>query len=111
MVAYTFDSGLGPRQNIYFALNAALRKRKTEPSAIEPWKGYLFFLLGALAQLPSFKGTVFRGGNHGLDQATVRDEYTLGRPIQWAVRLSCSGHILAMREEGEGKEGKGREGC
>ena len=40
---------------------------------------------------------MYRGGNNGLDQATVRQEYTIGRPIQWAAFSSTSTELSATR--------------
>ena len=75
IVAYSMDSGKGQQHNIYFALNAALRNRKSDPGPFRRWRGFLYFLMRALDQLPAFSGTVFRGGNKGIDQTTVRQQY------------------------------------
>ena len=76
--------------NIYFLLNRALRQRKEDPAPFLSWKGYLFYLMRALAKLPKFEGVVYRGGNSGIDQKTVSRDYTRGRPIQWAAFSSTS---------------------
>lgn len=90
IVAYTHESDLGQKNNIYFQLNDALRARKTDPGAFAKWQGYFFYLQHALSILPPHNGVVYRGGNKGLDHKTVRKEYYLGRPIQWAAFSSTS---------------------
>ena len=91
------DNGKDRTSNIYFALNNALRNRKAEPGPFRVWQGFLFFLMRALDKLPPFKGTVFRGGNKGIDQATVREQYKPGRPVQWAAFSSTSRSLSAVR--------------
>jgi hypothetical protein len=48
----------GREHNIYFALNNALRGRKADPGPFLQWRGFLYFLMRALDQLPAFSGTV-----------------------------------------------------
>jgi hypothetical protein len=38
ITAYTYDMGPPRERNIYFALNNALRNRRTNPEAFKPWK-------------------------------------------------------------------------
>ena len=52
------DTGKGREHNIYFALNNALRGRKADPGPFRLWRGFLYFLMRALDQLPAFSGTV-----------------------------------------------------
>ena len=91
IVAYSMDNGTQDHaNNLFFALNKALRDRKTHPENFESWKGFLYFLIAALEQLPKVNTTVYRGGNSGLHQAVVSSHYSLGRPIQWAGFSSTS---------------------
>ena len=91
------DNGKDRTSNIYFALNNALRHRKTDPKSFRVWQGFLYFLMRALDKLPKYEGTVYRGGNKGLDQKTVRQEYKPGRPIQWAAFSSTSHDFNVVR--------------
>jgi hypothetical protein len=91
------NSGNGREHNIYFALNNALRSRKVDPGPYRRWRGFLFFLMRAIDRLPAFSGTVFRGGNKGVDQTTVRQQYQPGRVIQWAAFSSTSRSLEAVR--------------
>ena len=43
-----------------------------------------------LEKLPTHKGLVFRGGNEGLGQSTVRREYKAGRIVQWSAFSSAT---------------------
>ena len=52
------DTGKGCEHNVYFALNNALRGRKADPGPFRLWRGFLYFLMRALDQLPAFSGTV-----------------------------------------------------
>ncbi len=52
----------------------------------------------ALDRLPPFSGTVFRGGNKGVDQTTVRQQYQPGRVVQWAAFSSTSRSAEAVRQ-------------
>ncbi len=38
ITAYTYDSGAPPERNLYFVLNSALRNRRSNPEALQPWK-------------------------------------------------------------------------
>ncbi len=96
---------MGREHNIFFALNNALRTRKADAGAFQRWRGFLYFLMRALEQLPAFAGTVFRGGNAGIDQTTVRQHYQPGRLVQWAAFSSTSRSLEAVRpfvKKGEG---------
>jgi hypothetical protein len=97
LVAFTFDNGLQQDAKLYYALNKALRERRASVHPFKRWQGFLYFLMRALEKLPPFQGTVYRGGNAGLDQATVRREYTMGRPIQWAAFSSTAKDVAAAR--------------
>eukprot|EP00750_Incisomonas_marina_P016157 INCI19027.1.p1 GENE.INCI19027.1~~INCI19027.1.p1 ORF type:complete len:1574 (-),score=205.88 INCI19027.1:21-4742(-) len=97
IVAYSMDNGRDIHSNIYFALNNALRTRKSDPAPFQCWQGFFFFLMQALDKLPMFRGTVYRGGNKGIDQGTVRQQYKLGRPIQWAAFSSTSRSAAAAK--------------
>lgn len=90
LVAFTYDNGVDRHSNVYYALNQAARNRKTAPAPFKRWQGFLYYLMRALDKLPPYKGTVFRGGNEGLDQQTVKREYTVGRPVQWAAFSSTA---------------------
>ena len=105
IVAYTMDKAYGRDTNVYFALNRALRNRKSDPAQFRVWRGFLYFLMRALDQLPAFSGTVFRGGNKGLDQNTVRQLYHPGRTIQWAAFSSTSRSLEAVRPFVKKEEG------
>ena len=93
-MAFTFDNGLDKDAKIYYALNKALRNRKTSVQPFKQWQGFLYFLMRALDKLPRVQCTVYRGG---LDQCTVRREYTLGRPVQWAAFSSTSTDAAAAK--------------
>lgn len=93
IVAYTMDNRKGAQNNLYFLLNQALRNRKVNPDAFRKWQGYLYFLMRALKKLPEFEGMVYRGGNAGIDQDTIHQHYTPGRPIQWSAFSSTSLNI------------------
>ena len=96
-MAFTFDNGLEHDAKLYYALNKALRNRKASVHPFKRWQGFLYFLMRALEKLPRFQGTVYRGGNAGLDQAAVRREYTVGRPIQWAAFSSTTKDAAAAK--------------
>lgn len=104
-MAFAYDNGFDRDSNVYYVLNQALRQRKEDPTAFKRWQGFLCFLMRALDKLPPFKGTVYRGGHAGLDQATVRREYTVGRPIQWAAFSSTSTLLAAVRPFVKKQEG------
>ena len=97
IIAYTMDNGKGAQNNLYFMLNQALRNRKKNPEAFREWQGFLYFLMRALNNLPEFKGIVYRGGNSGLDQDTIQQHYTPGRPIQWGAFSSTSLNIRTTK--------------
>jgi hypothetical protein len=99
------DTGGDRSGNVYYALNQALRQRKAAVVPFRRWQGFLYFLMRALDQLPAYTGTVYRGGNTGLDQAVVRREYKLGRTVQWAAFSSTSTSLAAVKpfvERGKG---------
>ena len=90
-MAYTVDQlAEDGNSNLFYVLNNALRNRKTEPGPFRAFQGFLYFLLHALHHVPKFEGVVFRGGNTGIDQATVMRDYVVGRPVQWAAFSSTS---------------------
>jgi hypothetical protein len=97
LVAFTFDNNTNRDGNVYYALNKALRERKASVHPFRRWQGFLYFLMRALDKVTRFQGTVCRAGNAGLDQATVRHEYTMGRPIQWAAFSSTTKDVAAAR--------------
>ena len=97
ILAYTMDNGQGKEQNLYYVLNNALRGRKVEPKPFRAWQGFLYYLMRAMDQLPKFEGTVYRGGNKGIDQDTVHRDYAVGRPVQWAAFSSTSLSLGAVR--------------
>ena len=98
LVAFTFDNNVDRDANVYYALNKALRNRKASVHPFKRWKGFLYFLMRALDKLPHFQGTVYRGANGGLGQATVRREYRMGRPVQWAAFSSTTKHLAAAKD-------------
>lgn len=61
-----------PEHNLFYVLNHALRSRKAEPGLFRAFQGFLYYLMRALDQLPKYEGVVYRGGNAGIDQETVR---------------------------------------
>lgn len=77
---YTTDSGF------YRAVNAALRD--PDRSRVEPFKGYLCLLLGALEKLEVYTGTVWRGV--ALD---LRKKYPVGRRVTWWGVSSCTAKL------------------
>ena len=91
IAAYTYHGfGVGAENQIYYALNRALRNRRVDKEPFEMWSGFLYHLERGLNLLDSVESVVFRGGNKGIDQATAKREYTVGRPIQWAAFSSTS---------------------
>ena len=97
-MAFTYDNSVDRNANLFYLLNNALRGRKTNPEPFKRWQGFLFFLMRALDQLPPFQGKVYRGGNKGLDQETVKKEYAVGRPVQWAAFSSATTDVTAAKE-------------
>eukprot|EP01047_Picozoa_sp_COSAG01_P113779 COSAG01_NODE_42477_length_439_cov_3.941176_1_plen_108_part_10 len=82
IVAYTHDLNMGSKRgNLYFELNAMLRKRGAAERSqlVTTWGGYMFYMMKGLEQLPDFKGTCWRGYNHG-SRAEILRQYQLGRP-------------------------------
>ena len=53
-----YDNGVDRESNVYFALNRALRERKSDPASFQLWQGFLYFVMRALDQLDRFSGTV-----------------------------------------------------
>jgi len=45
LVAYTSDNNVDKSTNVYFAMNRALRNRRTDPATFRQWQGFLYFLL------------------------------------------------------------------
>lgn len=102
IVVYSIDVGCVSEnpigdQNVYFLLNRALRNRNVDRVRFGHWKGFLFYLLRALDNLPAFQGTVYRGGNRGIDQQTVAKEYSIGRTVQWAAFSSTTKDVRQAR--------------
>eukprot|EP00750_Incisomonas_marina_P011025 INCI16332.2.p1 GENE.INCI16332.2~~INCI16332.2.p1 ORF type:complete len:1450 (-),score=213.01 INCI16332.2:215-4564(-) len=97
IAAYTMDNGVDRDSNVYYALNRALRYRKTHPGPFRLWQGFLFYLMRALDQLPVCEAVVYRGGNEGMDEDTAAREYTLGRTVQWAAFSSTSTSLDVTR--------------
>lgn len=91
IVAYTHDLMMGAKQgNLYFELNAMLRKRGAAERSqlVTTWGGYMFYMMKGLAQLPDFRGTCWRGYNHG-SRATILREYQVSRrPAGWQRGLA-----------------------
>ncbi|CAF1385445.1 unnamed protein product [Didymodactylos carnosus] len=87
-------------QCLYIALNATLRSEDREK--LMPWLSYLKLLLTALQQLPSERGTVFRG-----IKSDLRNEYRKDSTIVWWAFSSSTTSIGVLNEElFLGKEGK-----
>ena len=77
LVAYTHDMQTGKREgNLYFELNASLRARGIEQRVLmmKVWGSFMFFVMSAMAVLPTFKGVVFRGYP---DKAEVIGKYKM----------------------------------
>jgi hypothetical protein len=67
-----------------------LRKRGAAERSqlVTTWGGYMFYMMKGLAQLPDFRGTCWRGYNHG-SRATILREYQVGRrPAGWQRGLA-----------------------
>ncbi|CAF4162119.1 unnamed protein product [Rotaria sp. Silwood2] len=77
---------------LYHALNATLRLEEREK--LEPWFLYLKLFLTALSQLPSQRGTVFRGVK--LD---LHNKYPKGETITWWGFSSCTALIEVLQSE------------
>eukprot|EP00750_Incisomonas_marina_P008288 INCI15419.3.p1 GENE.INCI15419.3~~INCI15419.3.p1 ORF type:complete len:973 (-),score=147.77 INCI15419.3:199-2901(-) len=90
ILSFTYDNGVDRDSNIYYLLNRAVRRRVQDPAAFQRWRGFLFYLMRGLEKLPTHKGLVFRGGNEGLGQSTVRREYKAGRIVQWSAFSSAT---------------------
>jgi hypothetical protein len=90
LAAYSHDLGTGAKAgNLYYELNAALRKRDKEDRAalMTAWGVFMHYIMGALALLPHVAGICYRGYP---DKATAVEQYRPGRPIQWGAFSSTS---------------------
>jgi hypothetical protein len=94
LVAYTHDTGSKREDNLYYQLNAQLRKRGAadRQNVLKSWGPFVHFALKGMQRLPDFKGDVYRGYP---DKATTLTQYKLGRPIQWGAFTSTSTSFAA----------------
>ena len=98
LIAYTYDTQSGKNDGqLYYELNKALRKRKPDErkQTLEVWGGFLFYLLSALAKLEDVQTVVYRGYP---DKATVVEQYTVDRPIQWGAFSSASRDVEVTKQ-------------
>ena len=75
-----YDNGVDYESNIYFALNRALRERKSDAAGFQLWQGFLYFLKRALDQLDRHSGVV----------------YVAACDVAWCV---CARDCVCLREE------------
>jgi len=82
LALYTYDLGIGSKQeeNFYFQLNACLRTRANGP--MRAWQGYLHYLFQALSKLEDKKLTLYRGVN--TDREAVKEQYKVGKKVHWS---------------------------
>jgi len=71
-------------KNIYYQLNAMLRRR--EPLLMQKWRGYLYYLQSALSKLPLVSTKVYRG----IEEREIFKTYTSGRKIHWTSFTSTT---------------------
>lgn len=89
------------KPSLYSMLNVALRNSASH-SRIEPWFGYLRFLLRGLFKLPSEQLIVWRGVTLDLSH-----EYQEGQVIVWRSLSSCTESIsLLQSDQFLGQNGK-----
>jgi hypothetical protein len=90
-----FDNGVDRSSNIFFALNRALRERKTDPATFQLWQGFLYFLMRALDKLDRFAGTVCVGVGVGVGVGVSVRVPVRGRGRAcwgvwlWEARVQC----------------------
>ena len=75
---------------LYHALNATLRSE--DRRKLKPWFSYLKLVLTALARLPSYPRTVYRGVKMDLSK-----EYPRGKTIIWWGFSSCTAAIEVLK--------------
>ena len=86
--------------SVYYQLNRALRA--TDKNMIKPWCPYLSLLLGALAELPSKSGAVFRGM-----KMNATNMYQDGQVFTWWSFTSCTDSLKVLQNESFfGQKGK-----
>uniref|UniRef100_A0A7S0QWG2 NAD(P)(+)--arginine ADP-ribosyltransferase n=1 Tax=Cryptomonas curvata TaxID=233186 RepID=A0A7S0QWG2_9CRYP len=93
LVFYTLDVsqyaiGANEKENFYHCINKALQKR--EPLLLNQLKGYLFFLLEALNNLPKEPEEVFYRGVGPDAIQVVEANYALGTKVVWSGITSTS---------------------
>ena len=77
---------------LYHALNTTLRSE--DRRKLKPWFSYLKLVLTALARLPSFPRTVYRGVKLDLSQ-----EYLRGKTFIWWGFSSCTAAIEVLEND------------
>ena len=86
---YSYDLGLlsqlNGRDNFYYLVNSALRKR--EALQISLLKTYLFYLFQGLSHLPPLKCIGYRG-IPSTEMAIVKANYTTSRVVSWSGMTS-----------------------
>ena len=70
---------------VYQQLNAALRAN--EPRSVAQWRDFVYHVTRALAQLPSYEGTSYRGVWHGGWTRTFGCAFCWVRVLQWVLVL------------------------
>ena len=94
VVGYTFENQYAPRNSLYEKLSQVLRMQNpanakdnvaAARNALQPWKGFLYYLIKGLEKLPPTPGKVYRGVSFASQAA--RDEmaasYKVERLIEW----------------------------
>lgn len=90
---YLYSMEWEPRDEcLYFVLNATLRSKNR--AQLKVWFLYLKLFLTALARLPSFRMTVYRG----IKQDLIND-YPRGKTFVWWGFSSCTSSIDVLQSE------------
>jgi len=91
---YTVDLRIpmDPTKNIYYQLNAMLRRR--EPRLMQKWRGYIYYLQSALSKLQSVRVKVYRG----IEERDIFQTYTSGRKIHWTSFTSTTTELARAQK-------------
>ncbi|CAK9188727.1 unnamed protein product [Sphagnum troendelagicum] len=80
---------------VYRVLNSTLRSDKPDRcDKLKPWFSYLKLFITALAHIPSYRGTVYRGVKLNLS-----DRYPTGKKFVWWGFSSCTKLISVLQSE------------
>ena len=101
IVAYTYDlrlPGGSKKGNLYFEMNQQLRNRTWAGDAhvMATWGVCVHITLKALAPLPDFQGTCYRGFP-AEDRPLIMRKYKKRRPIQWGAFTSVTTDVATAR--------------